>query len=204
MSGTRGRLLCVVGGTLIGVVATALAAVRFVDGDIGLTSAAGGAVGGALCGFLVWALLSPRRRMRRAGIGLAALNGAAWLLFLTANPRIGDEGAAIVQQRAALDAHRRPAGMRAVDHPSTLLAGRTLTWIPLSEKPIGFLAGPAVLFVHELIVPGRYWQTGATVPESDGLAWAAFVLSTVWWVAAGTLAPELRRLKIRRADVAKA
>jgi hypothetical protein len=165
-------------------------------------SAAGGAIGGALCGLLVWILWSPRRRIHRAATVLAVLNWAAWLLFLAANPWVSDGGASILQQRAELDAAAAqgwPHGMTFVDHPTTLLAGRLLTWVDLSQKPLGLLAGPAVVFVHEQIVPARYWQTGATVTESDWIALAAFIVSTAWWVTAGTLASGLRRLKKRRA-----
>src|SRR2546430_11927908 len=80
MGDSRGRRVCVIVGALTGVVVTALAAAHFGKGHINMIdvvmptwmSAAGGGLSGALCGFLVWALAAPRRRVPRAAIFLAA------------------------------------------------------------------------------------------------------------------------------------
>jgi hypothetical protein len=39
--------------------------------------------------------------------------------------------------------------------PPTLLAGRLNTWHNPSEMPLGLFAGPAVVFIHEQVVPAR-------------------------------------------------
>jgi hypothetical protein len=204
MNSGRGRLTFVIAGAVTGFVVTALAPAHVGEGGVRIVqyvatewmSAGTGTIAGALCGFLVWMLCSPRQRIATNAVVLAILNCAAWLLFLAANPRVSDGGASILAQRAQLDgeaAQGWPHGMTFTDHPSTLLAGRLLTWVDLSQKPLGVFSGPAVVFVHEQIVPERYWQTGATVTESEWIAVSAFVLSTAWWVVVGSLVSGLKR-----------
>jgi hypothetical protein len=195
MRDSGSRLVCLIGGGLIGVAITALAAARAAEGEgVGVMptpfETVAGGLGGALCGFTLWALWEPSRRIPQVAVTLAVLNCATWLLFLAANARVSDGGAAIIRHREHLDHEASrgwPNGVTFVSHPSTLLAGRSNSRGTLSEKPLALFAGPAVDFAHDVIVPTRYWQTGATVPESDWIAAAAFVLSTAWWVAAGSL-----------------
>ncbi len=202
------RHVCVVAAALTGAIATVVTAARFA-GDHGRIldalasrplSVASGAIAGALCGVLFAVLCAPRRRVTRAAGILVTLNAVAWSIFLVGNARISDGGASIVEQRARLDDKTRdtPHGMVFTDGPVFRVAGRMVNWVALSQKPLGLLAGPAVAFVHEQVVPERYWRTGPTVAESDWIAAAAFVISTAWWVSAGTIGARLRRLKARR------
>ena len=206
MHESRSRAVSVAAGGVIGALVTALAAARLEGFDSHavylamptLISGLGGVPSGALCGFLVWALWRPRQRVATAAVVLVSLNCAAWSLFLLANAPSENTDASIRDQRAQLDldaAPGRPNGMTMdTSHPPTLLAGRSNTWVTLSEKPLALFAGPAVIFAHEQLVPARYRRAGATVSESYWIAAAGFVVSTAWWVAVGSM---LRR---RRGD----
>jgi hypothetical protein len=194
---TSSRLICVIVGGLTGAFA-ALAADHLDTVDVSSANAVYGGIAGALCGVFVWALWRPRQRIPRVAPSLVAVNCAAWLLFLIANDRTSDGGTSIRAHRAELDREAVlgwPNGMTFITHPPTLLAGRSNSWGTLSEKPLALFASPAVVFGHEQIVPTRYWQTGATVPESDWIAVVAFFFSTAWWVSAGSM---LRFLKNRQ------
>jgi hypothetical protein len=213
MGDTRSRLVCVIAGGLTGVMITALAAARLAEGHLESAhaaiptpfSAVRGALSGALCGFLIWALWEPRQRIAKAAVVLGTLNCAAWLLFLVANSPLSDGDASIRDHRVQVDRDAAlgwPNGLTLTHHPSTLLAGRVNSWVHLSEKPLGLFAGPAVVFVHEQIVPPRYWQAGATVAESNWIALGGFVVSTAWWVSAGSMLRFLQRRGVggRRVD----
>jgi hypothetical protein len=183
-------------GAAVGLLVTAVRAGRV--SDVGLIEAISahpftmlaGMLSGALVATLVWTIVHPRSVGRLAAV-FVTVNCAAWLLYLVVNPRIGEVGGdPVLQQRAQYDADEErgwPDGINLVSHPSALLAGRPLTWVGLSEKPLGLMAGPAVAFCESLTVPERYWQTGATIKESYWIAAAGFVLSTAWWVAVPTL-----------------
>jgi hypothetical protein len=204
MGDSRSRLVCGVAGGLAGVVMTAVAAARLGEGHLEsahaviptLLSAVGGGVSGPLFGFLIWALWKPRQRIAKAAVVLGTLNCAAWLLFLAANTPLSGGGASIRDHRVQLDRDAAlgwPNGLTFTNHPSALLASRVNSWVHLSEKPLGLFAGPAVVFVHEQIVPPRYWQAGATVAESNWIALGGLVVSTAWWVSAGSMLRFLKR-----------
>ena len=194
------RRICVIAGGLAGEI-LALAAAHLDTGDVEIADAVYGGIAGATFGFFVWALCKPRRHIPPVARSLVIVNCAAWLLFLIANDRVSDGGASIFAERAEIDREAAagwPNGMTFNSHPPTLLAGRPNSWGTLSEKPLALLAGPAVDFAHARIVSTHYWQTGATVPESDLIAAAGFLLSTAWWVSAGSLGHFLRQRRAGR------
>ncbi len=215
-------IVFVVTGTLGGFVGTGLAVSRVVSplgfrGDIGIGfidavltrpfSIAAGMLSGALVGFLVWTLLRPRRHISRLTIVLVALNCSAWLLCLVLMPRVTDSDTDPIQrQRAEFDeqvALGFPNGLDIVHHPPMLLAGREFSGISLSEKPVVFMAIPAILFVQEQTVPDRYDDTGPTVRESHWIAAIAFVVSTSWWVTVASVLSWLRQRSARGGKAAR-
>lgn len=194
------RAISLACGLVGGVVATVLAmghgSGRPIEESVRLDpmSMIGGGVAGALVGHLPWAC-TWLRRGSRVGPTLVVANCAAWLLFMAAHPRVDSgDGDPVVRHRAVLDAEAAAGwpGGTFVSHPPSLLAGRPLTWVWLSEKPLGLLAGPAVAFVEKLVVRERYIQTGPTISESYVVAAVAFVLSTAWWATAALVWTWLR------------
>jgi hypothetical protein len=191
-------------GAVVGCIATAFACARMVGGTVAdgvlarPLSPLVGRVAGALVGLLFDSLLRPRR-LTRLAIVLLVINTGAWLLFVRMTPRLANDDDPVLHQRAEMDAEAArewPNGMNMVSHTPSLLAGRRLTWVNLSEKPLGLTAGPAVALIQYMTVPDRYWQTGPTIAESYWVAAIAFPLSTAWWVAFALL---LRRLEeVRR------
>jgi hypothetical protein len=209
---SRPGVFWVVGGGLVGVAITTIAAVRLASAysqpvwaaTPAFVSVAGGTLSGACCGFLVWALGRPRARLTTAGAILVSVNCAAWLLFLVATPRLRDGGTEIRDQRAQLDRADTPSWPHGtiidIRDPPTLLAGRVVTWLTLPEKPLGLLAGPAIVFAHAHVVPARYWTTGATVRESYWIAGAGLLVSAAWWAAVASM---VRVLRMKRRALAK-
>ena len=190
------RAISITGGIVASSIATALSmayvserpfveAVRLAP----MSMMIGGVVAGALFGNVPW-VASRLGGGNRNGRTMLVGNAAAWLLFVLASPRVGAvDGDPVVRQRAALDAEATagwPNGISFVSHPPSLLAGRPLSWVRLSEKPLALLAGPAVAWVEACVVQNRYWQTGPTIKESYLIAAIAFALSTTWWA---TVAP---------------
>jgi hypothetical protein len=190
------RVLFVVGGTVVGLLGTALCAARVRELPVAEAVASepvsmfAGILAGALVGQALWLFSHPRSLGRLARV-MIVVNCAAWLLFLSANRRIDDVGGDLVlRERADRDAQAAlgwPEGMAIVSDPPALLAGRRLTWAGLSEKPLGLLAGPAIVFVEAHVVPERYVQTGPTISESYWVAAIALGLSIAWWATVPSL-----------------
>lgn len=126
---------------------------------------------------------------------LAGVNCAAWFVFIAFIPPLPATEDPVQRERAERDADEArgwPNGMTIISHPPSLLAGRRVA-ISLAEKPVLLMAGPAVAFVEEHVVPNKYWQTGPTVTESYWIAAVAFVVSTAWWLNAPSLVVWVRR-----------
>lgn len=143
-----------------------------------------GAAAGALFGVLLWTLLAPRSRVRRATAILVATNCLAWLSYLVFTPPMPDsEFDAIVRQLEGLDIIH--------DGPS-VLAGREAGFWPVnpSHRFLQVMAGPAIGFAELHVMPAS--GTLPTRTESYWIAVIAFVLSTAWWTTVGGLATCIR------------
>jgi hypothetical protein len=149
-----------------------------------------GAAAGALFGVLLWTLLAPRSRVRRATAILVATNCLAWLSYLVFTPPMPDsEFDAIIRQRAADDARWQEGGVDIIHDGPSVLAARESGFWPVSplHRFLLLMSGPAIGFAELHVVPGRYLTTRPTSAESYWIAVIAFLLSTAWWTTVGGL-----------------
>jgi len=150
-----------------------------------------GAGAGAFLGVLLWTLLAPRSRVRRATAILVAANCLAWLSYIVFTPAMPDsEFDSIIRQRADDDARWLEGGVDIIhDGPSVLAARESGFWpVNPSHRFLLLMSGPAIGFAELHVVPAGYLTTRPTRAESYWIAVIAFVLSTAWWTTVGGLA----------------
>ena len=154
-----------------------------------------GAGAGALLGVLLWTLLAPRSRVRRATAILVATNCLAWLSYLVLTPPLPDsEFDAIIRQRADRDARLLEGGVDIIHDGPSVLAAREHGFWPVNHSHhfLLLMSGPAIGFAELHVVPARYLTTRPTSAESYWIAAIAVVLSTAWWTTVGGLAAWIR------------
>lgn len=163
-----------------------------------------GVAAGALLGVLLWTLLAPRSRVRRATAVLVAMNCLAWLSYLVLTPRMPDsELDAIIRERADHEARSRDGGLDMIhDGPSVLAAREAGFWpVNASHRFLLMMSGPSVGFAELHVVSPAYLGTRPTSAESYRIAIIAFVLSTAWWTTVGGLAAWTRSVWKQRVGV---
>jgi hypothetical protein len=155
-------------------------------------------IAGTLLGVLIWVMLAPRTRVRRAAILLVTINCLAWVMYLAFTPRVpGSEFDQIARDRAALDGH---GSVDLIHDGPSVLAGRESGFWPVNHahRFLILMSGEAIMFAETCVMPAKYLMTRPTRAESYRIAAIGFVLSTAWWTTVGTAIPWIHQVLQRR------
>jgi hypothetical protein len=162
-----------------------------------------GAISGVLVGHAAFVLKAPGRRLSRAVVVCVHGNVAAWLIFLAFGERVtGAEFARSVAERARLDAGT--GSLTLIHDAPTVVASRwvgSFGAVNAADRILSLFAGPAVGFSQVVVAPaGISIAEGliVTPAASWGVAATAFLLSTTFWIAVGSVVSAVRRRRRAR------
>jgi hypothetical protein len=183
------RILLIVAGAAVAVIASQIALYRFLPISMALDWDAWtanfvveAAIAGGLVANLLWIVARPRQRFSRAAVIAVAANVVAWIGFLAVHPPLTPA------QFAEIDAERtrrdRDSGIDLATHEPIIVAARMhYTYPPegVADRLLALAAEPAITWAALHVVPYQYGTAYATRRESFTIAATAFVLSTAFW-----------------------
>jgi hypothetical protein len=161
-----------------------------------------GAIAGVLVGHTALVFKDPKQRLSPAVAVCVLGNMVAWLVFLAFGERVTEaEFARSAVERARLGAGI--GGLSMMHDAPTVVACRwvgTFGAINFADRILALFAGPAIDFTQAVIVPDASSIVEgiiATPRESWRVAASAFLLSTTFWVAVGSVVNAGSRLRRR-------
>jgi hypothetical protein len=157
-----------------------------------------GAIAGVLLGHAAFVFKDSKRRLSRAVVLCVLGNVVAWLIFLSFGERVTDaEFARSAVERARLSAGS--GGLSMITDTPAVVACRwvgTYGAVNFADRVLSIFAGPAIGFTQAVVVPDSSSMAEgviATPGESWRVAATAFLLSTTFWIAVGSVVSALRR-----------